>query len=182
MSHQSFRDQLNSLAGTTSEDPGGFLEGLSPIHAAWHSQPRGYGFLLFHNRVVRHFKTIVAPAVQPEIVPYTLDDLEGMGIERFDRDLSNVDALNELAIFSQELESWHNTAHGAIGTATGTPMGSASQNVFFRPFWQFHFFIDDLFEVVLGQYGERAHPGQFVTLSAVAAHIESRHHGWVPRI
>ncbi len=57
-----------------------------------------------------------------------------------------------------------------------------SQNIFFRPFWQFHFFIDDLFEVVLGQYGERAHPGQFVTLSAVAVHIEARHHGWIPRI
>ncbi len=124
MSHQSFRDQLNTLAGTTSQDPGGFLEGLSPIHAAWHSEPRGYGFLLFHNRVVRHFKAIVAPVVQPEIIPYTLGELEAMGIERFEPDLSDVDALNEMAGFSAALESWHNTAHGAIGAATGTPMHS----------------------------------------------------------
>jgi hypothetical protein len=182
MSHESFRDRLNTLAGTTSQDPGGFLEGLSPIHLDWHMAPPGYGFLLFHNRVVRLFKAIVAPAVEPEIVPYTLDDLEAMGIERFEPDLSEVDALAEMAAFSDALESWHNTAHGAIGAATNTPMHDARQNVFFRPFWQFHFFIDDLFGVVLGQYGERAHPGQFVTLSAVAAHIEARHHGWVPRI
>lgn len=93
-----------------------------------------------------------------------------------------VDALGELAAFSAAIESWHNTAHGAIGSATGTPMMDARQNVFFRPFWKFQVLIDDLFEVVLRQYGDRAHRDQFVTAAAVAAHIEARHHGWVPRI
>lgn len=182
MAHGSFRDDLTTLAGTTLQDPVGFLEGLSPIHQDWHQQDRDYGFLLFHNRVVRYFKANVAPAIAPPVAAYTLDELQDMGVRRFDPDLSDVDALAELAAFSDALESWHNTAHGAIGTATGTPMMDARQNIFFRPFWQFHLFIDDLFELVLAQYGNRAHQGQFVTPGAVAAHIEAHHHGWVPRI
>jgi hypothetical protein len=46
-----------------------------------------------------------------------------------------------------------------------------------------HFFIDDVqFGMALQQYGDRAHPGQFIIPSAVAGHIEARHHGWVPNI
>lgn len=182
MSHAEFRDRLNALAGATSQDPGGFLDGLSPIHDDWHMAPPGYGFLLFHNRVVRLFKAIVAPAVEVEIEPYTLEELEAMGVRQFQPNLAGVDTLDEMAAFSRRLEGWHNTAHGVIGAATGTPMHDARQNIFFRPFWQFHFLIDDLFKVVLAQYGEQAHPGQFVTDSAVAGHIEARHHTWVPRI
>jgi hypothetical protein len=67
----------------------------------------------------------------------------------------------------------------AIGTATGTPMMDPRQSIFFWAFWQLHFFIDDVqFGVALQQYGDRAHPGQFVIPSAVAGHIEARHHGW----
>ncbi len=95
---------------------------------------------------------------------------------------AKVDALAGLADFSMAIESWHNTAHMAIGTATGTPMMAPSQNIFFRPFWQLHRNIDDLFVQVLGQYGARAHANQFVSASAIASHLEAAHHGWVARI
>jgi hypothetical protein len=63
VSHEPFRDRLVALAAATAQDPAGFLDGLSPIHDDWHTQAaRGYGFLLFHNRVVRSFKAIVLPA------------------------------------------------------------------------------------------------------------------------
>jgi len=183
MSHAAFRDQLVALAGTTSQDPGGFLDGLSPIHLDWHMEsPPNYGFLLFHNRVVRYFKTIVLPVVDPAIEPFTPQQFQDMGMQPFQDDLASVDTLGALAAFSTALESWHNTAHGAIGQATGTPMGDPRQNIFFRPFWQLHFYIDDLFGTTLQQYGDQAHPNQFVISSAIAGHIEARHHVWVPRI
>jgi hypothetical protein len=183
MSHAPFRDRLVALAGSTSQDPAGFLDGLSPIHDDWHREsPPGYGFLLFHNRVVRSFKAIVLPAVSPTIEPFTDQQFRDMGVQLFPADLEGVDALEALAAFSTSIRSWHNTAHMGIGTATGTPMMDPRQNVFFRPFWQLHFYIDDLFATTLAQYGDRAHPSQFVISSAVAGHIEARHHGWVPQI
>jgi hypothetical protein len=183
MSHAPMRDRLVALAQLTSQDPGGFLEGLSDIHFDWHDQsPTLYGFLLFHNRVVRYFKAIVLPAVEPTIDPFGDQDFQNMGVQLFGDDPAGVDTLGGLAAFSDSIRSWHNTAHGAIGQATGTPMHDPRQNIFFRPFWGLHFYIDDLFETTLQQYGDRAHPGQFVMPAAVAAHIEARHHGWVPGI
>jgi hypothetical protein len=183
VSHEPFRDRLVALAAATAQDPAGFLDGLSPIHDDWHTQAaRGYGFLLFHNRVVRSFKAIVLPAVQPVIEAFTDQQFQDMGAQPFQADPSGIDTLGELVTFSTALESWHNTAHMDIGTATRTPMMDPRQNIFFRPFWQLHFYIDDLFTTTLTQYGERAHPGQFVIPSAIAGHIEARHHGWVPRI
>jgi hypothetical protein len=183
VSHAPFRDRLVTLAGATAQDPGGFLEGLSPIHDDWHTEAsRGYGFLLFHNRVARSFNSIVAPAVSPAIEAFTDQQFRDMGVRPFQAELTGIDTLEELVAFSTSIESWHNTAHMGIGTATGTPMMDPRQNIFFRAFWQLHYYIDEAFETTLRQYGDRAHPGQFVIASAVAAHIEARHHGWVPRI
>ena len=184
MSHAAFRDRLITLAGATAQDPGGFLAGLSSIHDDWHTEAsRGYGFLLFHNRVVGSFNAIVAPAVDPAIEPFTEQEFRDMGVDLFQGDPSSVSTLGDLAAFSTAIEDWHNGAHMAIGTATGTPMMDPRQNIFFRAFWQLHFFIDDVqFGMALQQYGDRAHPGQFIIPSAVAGHIEARHHGWVPNI
>src|SRR5215211_765475 len=94
MSHAPFRDRLVALAGATAQDPGGFLEGLSPIHDDWHTEAsRGYGFLLFHNRVVRNFKTIVGPAVDPAIEPFTEQQFRDMRVRPFQADLSRIDTL-----------------------------------------------------------------------------------------
>ncbi|HEX6515614.1 MAG TPA: hypothetical protein VF049_08565 [Nocardioidaceae bacterium] len=183
MSHQAFRNQLVTLASTSGSDPNAFLEGLSPIHDAWHGQgTRTYGFLLFHHRVVRYFNRIVTPALASPIEPFTRQQFESMDVQPYGEDLSGADTLADLAAASVSIENWHNGAHMGVGMATGVPMMDPRQNIFFRPFWQLHFFIDGLFDAMLRQYGNRAHAGQFVTDDAVASHIEARHHGWVARI
>ena len=183
MAHEDIRDQLITLASSSSNDPGGFLEGLSPIHDAWHREGlRTYGFLLFHNRVVRYFNLIVGPALSQPVEAYTPEDFNDLGVPPFNADTSRVDTLAEMVTFSDGIENWHNGAHGGIAAATGTPMMDPRQNIFFLPFWRLHLFIDDRFVDVLRQYATRAHPGQFVVDGAIAGHIETRHHGWVPRI
>jgi hypothetical protein len=105
-----------------------------------------------------------------------------MNVQPFGAKLTNIDTLIELANFSDSIESWHNTAHMQIGMATGTPMMDPRQNIFFRPFWRLHLYIDGMFQTVLKQYGNRQHPNQFVDATAIAGHLEVSHHSWVPRI
>ncbi|MDP8929544.1 MAG: hypothetical protein M3O70_13475 [Actinomycetota bacterium] len=177
------RDRLVSIAHGNASDPAGFLEDLSDLHADWHDEYiQTYGFLLFHHRMARYFQSIVNAQLEPAIQAYAHDDLQEMEVETFDGDLSDVDALGELAQLSFAIRSWHNTAHARLQQATGTPMMDARQNIFFRPFWQLHLYVDDFFVQALQQYGEREHPGQFVNRAAIAGHLEARHHGWVPRI
>ena len=100
MTHEVFRDRLITLAGATAGDPAGFLDGLSPIHDAWHREgSRTYGFLLFHTRVVRHFNQIVAPVVQPQIESFTEAEFEGMGVRLFQYDVETVEPLPSSPIF-----------------------------------------------------------------------------------
>ena len=183
MAHPPMRDRLVALANSNANDPSGFLEDLSDPHADWHAEfGRTYGFLLFHHRVVRYFNAIVNAQLQQPVLAYTPGELQGMGIQPFGGNVASVDTLGELAALSASIESWHNTAHGGLASATGTPMMDPRQNIFFRPFWQLHLYIDGFFQQVLTQYGNRAHPGQFVVPGAVAGHLEASHHGWVPRI
>ena len=183
MAHETTREALIELASNASANPMGFLEGLSDIHDDWH-QPFGrtYGFLLFHFRVVRYFNDIVNPAIDPGVTPYTKADFEGMNYDEFGGTTDGVDTLQSLADFSSEIENWHNTAHRRIMAATGTPMMDPRQNIFFRPFWRLHLYIDGLFQVVLGQYGTAVHADQFLNLPIIAAHIEASHHNRVPSI
>lgn len=183
MAHPPMRDRVVAIANANATDPAGFLEDLSDIHFDWHAEfVRSYGFLLFHHRVVRYFQTIVNSQLERPVSAYAAEDLRGMNVQPYTGDLADVDTLGELASFSSDIESWHNTAHGRLQTATGTPLMDPRQNIFFRPFWQLHLYIDDFFARALAQYGERAHPGQFISSTTVASHIETRHHGWVSRI
>lgn|SRR5829696_8249133 len=183
MAHPAMRDRLVAIASQNASDPGRFLEDLSDLHDDWHTEfVRSYGFLLFHSRLVRYFQAIVNSQLTNPITAYTNEDLEGLGVQPFLENLANVDSIEELASFSSAIESWHNTAHGRLMTATGAPMMDPRQNIFFRPFWQLHLYIDAFFVRVLDQYGDRVHPGEFVTPTAIPGHIEARHHGWVPRI
>ena len=183
MAHSQFRDRLITLANNNAGNPSGFLEGLSDIHPDWHGETlRTYGFLLFHHRVVRYFNTIVNVQLQPQITAFTPGDFQAMGVQPFAAALANVDTLREMADFSSSFESWHGGAHNLIGNATQTPMMDPAQNIFFRPFWRLHLYIDGLFQTVLQQYGNRQHPSQFVNATAVAGHLEASHHSWVTRI
>jgi hypothetical protein len=180
VAHPPIRDRLVAIANANANDPDGFLEDLSDVHDDWHSEfTRTYGFLLFHHRVVRYFQAIVNARLETEIAPYAADDLQDMSIQPFGADIGGVDNLAELAALSLATESWHNITHDRLATATGTPLLDARRNIFFRPFWQLHLYIDRLFVQALDQYGDRAHTGQFVTPTAVASHIEVSHHGWV---
>lgn len=183
MAHSPMRDRLVAIANADAGDPAGFLEDLTDVHDDWHSEfTRTYGFLLFHHRLVRYFQVIVNAQLQPRIAPYAANDLQGMNIQPFSANLASIDTLGELAAFSTSIESWHNTTHGQLATATGTPLMDPRQNIFFRPFWQLHLYIDAMVVQVLDQYGDRAHPGQFIAPTAAASHLEVSHHGWVPRI
>lgn len=182
MAHENTRDQLIAIANANNGDPMGFLESLSPIHLGWHGSARSYGFLLFHLRVVRYFRSIVNPQVDPQIVPFDDADFQGMGVNPFGGNPQNIASLRDLADFSDEIEGWHNGAHAAIQVATGVPMMNAAENIFYRVFWRLHFFIDDRFRVGLGEYGNTVHPGQFLDVLAIAAHVETSHHSWVPNI
>ncbi len=182
MAHESTRDALIAIANNNNGDPLGFLEAFSPIHRDWHGPERTYGFLLFHHRVVRYFKAIVLPQINPTVVPFTDAEFEDMGINPFGGGPENVASLNDLQAFSTDIEGWHNGAHARIQVATGVPMMNPSENIFYRVFWQLHFFIDDRFKVGLEQYETAVHPGAFLNVSAIAAHIEVSHHSWVPRI
>ena len=183
MAHEPTRDALIALANSTSTNPTGFLEGLSDIHNEWH-QPFGrtYGFLLFHFRVVRYFKEIVNPVLDDGIIPYTAADFQDMNYDEFGGGTDGVDTLGGLVDISSAIENWHDTAHRRIETATGAPMMDARQNIYFRPFWRLHTYIDDLFQIVLQQYADNTHPELFLTLPMVAAHIETTHHNQVPGI
>lgn len=183
MSHATTRDLLIDLANSSAGDPNDFLDGLSPIHNDWHSiPPRTYGFLLFHARVVRYYQRIVNSTLTPRVVAFTNAQFTAMGVTPFSGATAGVDTLAELATFSGALESWHNNAHMRIGMATGAPMMDARVNIYYRPFWQLHLYIEALFQKVLKQYGAAAHPGQLVNATAVASHLEVSHHSWVPRI
>lgn len=184
MAHSPIRNSLIDIANNNAGDPMGFLEGLSDTHVDWHGEiVRTYGFLLFHHRVVRYFKAIVNNQIQQPVVAFTASEFEAMGMQEYaDIDPVTVDELGALVAFSLSLETWHNAAHSVIGNATGVPMLDARQNIFFRPFWQLHLYVDGLFQIVLGRYENRWHPNQFVDVSAVAGHIEVSHHGWVPSI
>jgi hypothetical protein len=183
MAHSPVRDALVALANSNGGDPTGFLEGLSEIHNDWHTENiRTYGFLLFHHRVVRYFNTIVNPALQQPIAAYTEAGLAQIGTQAFTGSLAGVDSLTELRSFSFAVESWHNTAHSQIAFATQTPLMDPRQNIFFRPFWQLHLYIEGMFQTVLEQYGNQAHSGQFLDVQSIAAHLEEAHHSWVPMI
>src|SRR5205823_9128345 len=105
-----------------------------------------------------------------------------MSVAPFGGTTTGVDTLAELASFSDDFESWHGGAHMQIGMATGAPMMDPRVNIYYRPFWQLHIYIDDLFKITLKQYAAKAHSGQFLNPVAVAGHLESSHHSWVPRI
>lgn len=183
MAHAPMRDRLTAIANANAGDPSGFLEELSDVHDDWHGEfTRTYGFLLFHHRVVRYFNAIVNSQLEPRIDPYTAGDLQGFNIQPFGGNVASVDSLEELAALSTSIESWHNSAHGRLTTATGAPLMDPRQNIFFRAFWQLHLYIDAFFIQALGQYGDRFHATQFVSPDAVASHVEVSHHGWVPRI
>ncbi len=182
MSNETTRDALITIANNNNGDALGFLEAFSPLHNGWHGNPRTYGFLLFHHRVVRYFNAIVNSQINPQVIAFTDGDFTNMNINVFGGTPQNITSLSDLEALSSDIEGWHNGAHAGIQVATGVPMMDAAENIFYRVFWRLHLFIDERFIDGLQQYEAAIHANAFLNVSAIAAHIEVSHHSWVPRI
>jgi hypothetical protein len=125
---------------------------------------------------------IVNSQVEPPVTPYTDAGFRDIGIEPFSGGPERASSLGDLRLLSENIENWHNGAHARIQVATGVPMMNAAENIFYRVFWQLHFYIDDRFKEGLQQYEAEVHPDAFLNVSAIAAHIEVSHHSWVQEI
>ena len=182
--HNNSKAQLEALKNYAMQFPVGaarrtaFLNGLSPIHVAWHSLPVSHGFLLFHWEVIKQFKAVGGPAQFGGVTAFTTTQLSNFGA------LYNVNvtvAQGDTAAlrgFSADIQNWHNDAHMRIQMATGLNMMNAGTNIYLREFWQLHYFINTRFETKLGNYRHVANQ----PIPAVIAHIETNHHNAVPRI
>ena len=166
-----------------------FLEELGPLHERWHSVPRTartVGFLLFHWHVVQDFKTLKLDKTM-NARAYTEDDFGAGG--QFDQadwkshmgDVQDAADLDGLVRYSEAIESWHNEAHMVIGDATGAPMMQPRINIFYRPFWGLHFFINEKFTTQLGSYarGSKLPSKQPAT---VVQSVESQHRAYLKAI
>lgn len=155
-----------------------FLNGLSPIHVAWHSNPVSHGFLLFHWEVIKHFKAVGGPAQFGGVTAFTPMELSNFGAPyNVNVPVARGD-LAALRSFSSSIQSWHNGAHMDIQNATGLNMMNAGTNIYLREFWQLHYFINAKFENKLRSYRHSSTQ----SIPTVIAHIESGHHSSVPKI
>ena len=182
--HNNSKAQLEALKNYAMQFPAGparrtaFLNGLSPIHVAWHSLPVSHGFLLFHWEVIKHFKAVGGPAQFGGVIAFTATQLSNFGAPYNVAVTVAQGDLAALSAFSVAIQSWHNGAHMSIQMATGLNMMNAGTNIYLREFWQLHYFINARFESKLRNYRHVATQ----SIPSVIAHIESGHHSAVPRI
>ena len=182
--HSNSQAQLEQLKNYAMQFPAGplrrtaFLNGLSPIHVAWHSTPVSHGFLLYHWLVIQHFKAVGVAAQFGGVTAFTTTQLSNFGAPYNVNVTVTQGDLAGLRAFSTEIQNWHNGAHRSIQMATGLNMMNAGTNIYLREFWKLHYFINAQFERKLRNY--RHIPTQ--SISTVIAHIESSHHSAVPRI
>jgi hypothetical protein len=166
-----------------------FLEELGPLHRRWHSIPRTartVGFLLFHWHVVQDFKTLRLNRTMGAHAD-SLDDFsrggkfEEAGWKSHMGDVADAEDLDGLLLYSEAIESWHNEAHMVIGEVTGAPMMKPRINIFYRPFWGLHLFINSKFDEQLRGYASKA---KLTTKqpSSVVQSIESKHRKYVKSI
>ena len=181
---QSFEDEARN-----TDNPRRYLERLGPLHNAWHSAPstgRRIGFLIFHWHVVEHFQALQLDQ-QMSVTPYTVNDFSpgGQFAEAdWNASMQGIQpsrSLDDLVLYSQAIEGWHNEAHMVIGDVTGAPMMDPSVNVFYTAFWNLHSFINQRFEGEMQSYANAAHP-TLRTPAQITKHIEAQHHQYVQRI
>ena len=182
--HNNSKAQLEQLKNLAMQFPAGplrrtaFLNGLSPIHVAWHSTPVSHGFLLFHWEVIKHFKAVGGPVQFGGVTAFTTTQLSNFGAPyNVNVAVAQGDQAG-LMDFSTAIQGWHNGAHMSIQMATGLNMMNAGTNIYLREFWQLHYFINAKFESKLKNYRHVANQ----SIPDVIAHIETNHHSAVRRI
>jgi hypothetical protein len=160
MSHSFLVSALQQVADTARADanPIGFLDGLASIHVGWHWSTfaaRRLGFLSFHWHVIEAFKRARGASMWPRGVrAFSLRDFRTFQWP-YDVQVSVPSGdVAALAAFSLAVESWHNDAHMAVGTAIGAEdqMMDPAQNIYLREFWRLHYFINARFVAVLRRY------------------------------
>lgn len=170
-----------------------FLQGLSGqngLHVNWHFRGgrRSIGFLVFHWHLVEDFKALmlnqsmgVRPLVKRDFKPsgkYYSADAD------WDAHMDEVQpskTLQDLIIYSQRIEDWHNFAHGSLMMVSGLPLHDASVNIFYALFWDLHFFINNLFEKELRSFARSSHLGVNTPVKIVQK-LETDHHDILPDI
>jgi len=182
--HNDSKAQLQALKNYAMQFPAGsarrnaFLNGLGPIHVAWHTNPVTHGFLLFHWDLIKQFKSVGGPKQFGSIKAFTAAQLANFGAPYNVNVTVGQGDIAGLRNFSLAIQQWHNGAHMEIQNATGLNMMDAGTNIFLREFWQLHYFINARFERKLRSY--RSSSNQ--SIPNVIAQIESNQHSSVPRI
>ncbi len=98
------------------------------------------------------------------VAPYTVNDFSPGGpFAEADwnasmQGVSPSQSLDDLVLYSQAIEGWHNEAYMSIGDVTGAPMMDPSVNIFYTAFWNLHSLINQRFEAELQSYAQAAHP------------------------
>lgn len=155
-----------------------FLNGLGPIHFAWHTNARSHGFLLFHWEVIKQFKAVGAPAQFGGVTAFKASDLANFGTPY---NVSVTVAKGDVAAlrnFARMIEQWHDNAHEQIMMATGLDMMNPTTNLHLREFWRLHYFINAKFEAKLRSYRHLSSQ----SIPTVIAGIDANVHSSVPRI
>ncbi len=158
-------DQIEFFADEASRagNPRHFLERISGqggLHYVWHFRGgrASLGFFLFHWHLVKKVEELGI-----DLTPLTEADFSQGGTyyspstdwNRIMRPrMRPVKSLEELALFSLNFEGWHNPVHGVLEGVSGLPMGDGAINVLYKLFWDFHSFVNGIFEWQLENYAK----------------------------
>jgi len=173
-----------------ARNPRLFLDRFSPFHARFHMQNiRDLGFLTFHWCVIYYFRIIGLDRAM-NIMPYTINDFSTGGrfftgnsfCSNWLSSAPSPRSVNDLILYSWQLELCHNDWHMAIETRTGTPMMDPYVNIYYPAFWNLHFFLNLAFEDQLNQYKSNIGGSSLATAYQVIQDIDRRYLGAIQRI
>ena len=153
MPHSILTTSLKSAADRSLDagNPMLFLSQLEAIHQNWHRRTfsaRRLGFLVFHWSVIEEFKRAKCPSIWTGgIRPFRPKDFKDFGWPYDVTVRAASKDIDSFAGFSMAIESWHNDAHMAVGTAFGIAddMMDPRVNIYHREFWRLHYFINSKF-------------------------------------
>lgn len=194
MANATIQSGINLIETYASEaqqqgDPQIFLQRLSGengLHNVWHYGQQSpfipkhwygsFGFLLFHWHLVQKVIQFFNPQALTEA-----DFSSGGTYYSPDTDwktfvapnLVPAQSLDDVVVFSYNFELWHNGIHSVLSQVSGLPMGDARQNVLYPLFWQFHRFVNNVFEWQLQNYA-KASGTSFSSIFQIIDFIENQ--------
>lgn len=184
MAHSVLVNTLRTAANSARNagNPMLFLNELESMHVNWHSRTfnaRRLGFLSFHWYVIEAFKRARCPRLwSGGVRAFRNADFNAFGWPYSVTTRASAGDFNSLADFSLAMESWHNDAHMAVGTAFGiaNDMMNPGVNIYYREFWRLHYFINGKFLTELRRYDPAG------TAKRKIERLETDHHHEMHRI